>query len=80
MVDSICVPIIPLDVQHISARLMVVKAPSAEIARALAMLLWTKRVRTGTGPERDVTPLAPCHGPSKRAWSHAEAPRAWRAS
>jgi len=72
MVGRLCVPLIPLDVQHLSARLMVVKAPGTEIARALAMLFGAQRVRTGIGPERDITPVTPRRGPFEEAWSHAE--------
>jgi hypothetical protein len=69
-----------LEVQHLSALLRVVHAPGAESARALAMLFWAQRVRTGTGPERDVTPWATLHGPAERAGSPAEAYGVWRTS
>jgi hypothetical protein len=72
---SFSVPIMPRDVHQSAARLLMVHAPGAESARALAMLLWTERVRTEIGPERDITPGAPRRGRFERAWSHAEAHR-----
>ena len=80
LLQCLCLAVIRLAVQHTSAPLMVVKAPGAEIASTLTMLFWAQRVRTGTRPERDVTPLAPLHGPSERACSHAEARGAWSTS
>ncbi len=57
-----------------------VVTPRAESARALAMGLAALRVRTRLGPERDVTPLAPLSGSSKRVWPHEETHRAWHLS
>ncbi len=53
--------------------LRVVAAPGAEIASALAVRLLAQRVRTGAGPEGDVTPGATLHGTSQSVWPHVEA-------
>jgi len=54
---------------------MVLRAPDAESASALAMLLWAQRVQTGTEPQGYITPLATPHNPSGRAGPPVEAAR-----
>ena len=65
------------NVDNIHALLMVLAAPGAEIASALAVLFSALWVRTGSGAEGDVTPLATLHGPSEGVWPHVVAHGAW---